>query len=222
MRRHTKSFEYVLREKIGQFFILFLFGIIGIIVITSGRAKAQYPPPPYLAPPWANPAPSMYTPYSPNMPGYGPSPYQPYGNSYPGGNIPYGFGGSSGTYPSSFNAGYYPSYNIGSAVYGSPGPYSSFFGGGYYPSFNMGYGSYPSPSYDPADQIREVEVINDYAYLLVTRKNDLLLKAVDITDPDDPQIEKSLKLGDFANYLTFHSQGNYLYWISMRFTGYGD
>jgi len=122
-------------------------------------------------------------------------------------------------YPSSFNAGYYPSYDIGSATYGSPGDYPSFYNSGYYPSSTLGYASYLSPSYDPADQIREVEVINDYAYLLVTRKNDLLLKAVDITDPDDPQIEKSLKLGDFANYLTFHSQGNYLYWISRRFEG---
>jgi len=89
MRNHTKSFFYVLPKKIGQFFILFLLGIIGIIFITSGRAKAQYPPAQYFASPWANPAPSMFSPYSPNMTGYGPSPYQPYGNSYPGGNIPY-------------------------------------------------------------------------------------------------------------------------------------
>ena len=221
MRNYTKTFIYVLREKIEQFFILFLFVIIGIIVITSGRAKAQYQPAPYLAP-WANPAPSMFSPYSPNMPGYGPSPYQPYGNIYPGGNIPYGFSGSSGTYPSFSNAGYNPSYNIGSASYGYPGGYPSFYNSGYYPSFNMGYASYLSPPHDPPEYIREVEVVNDYAYLLVTRQNDLLLKAVDITDPDDPQIEKSLKLGDSANYFNFHSQGNYLYWISMRFTGYGD
>ena len=84
----------------------------------------------------------------------------------------------------------------------------------------MGYASYLSPPHDPPEQIREVEVINDYAYLLVTRQNDLSLKAVDITDPDDPEIEKSFKLGDSANYLTFHSQGNYLYWISIRFAGY--
>lgn len=93
MRSLTKSFEYFLLKKIGQFFILFLFGIIGIIFITSGRVKAQYPPGPYLAPPWANAGPSIFSPYSPNIPGYGPSPYQPYGNIYPGRNLPYGFSG---------------------------------------------------------------------------------------------------------------------------------
>ncbi|MGA1840406.1 MAG: LVIVD repeat-containing protein [bacterium] len=166
-----------------------------ILLCLSRPIKAQYSPFSYLSPALGNPglfqSPSFLTGFP--ITGYAP-----------------GFSGANmGSY-----YGYNP-YNPYGNLYGAPGSYYP-----YYPS----YTSFPAPPPLPVgniETVRAMEAKGIYIYYIFEEaysdgvtipSPEITLQIADVSDPDDPDIIKSISLDYPVSDIFLH--GDYLYWIS--------
>ena len=170
--------------------------VTGMLLCLPHPGRAQYAPFSYPVSSWGNPGLLQFPSYAPNYPmaglsaGYGSlggiSPYAPYGSSL-GGYSPYG------------------------ALLGGPGayyPYSS-------------YTSYPAPPPIPVgdiETVRAMEVKGTYIYYIfeeaysdgmTVSTPEASLRIADVSDPDDPDIVKSISLDYPVSDIFLH--GDYLY-----------
>lgn len=158
--------------------------ITGMLLCVPHPGSAQYGPFYYPASSWGNPGLFQFSSYTP----YGSSlgGYSPYGAAY----SPYG------------------------ALLGGYGPYS------YYPS----YTSYSAPPPLPVGDIeivRAMEAKGIYVYYIfeeaysdgvTASKPEVSLKIADVSNPDNPDVVKSISLDYPVSDIFLH--GDYLYWFS--------
>ena len=187
-----------MKSKLIETIIIILF--IGILLCLPHPGEAQYGPFYYPASSWGNPGLFQFPAYAPNYPmagfagGYGSlggiSPYAPYGSSL-GGYSPYGAAYSP--YGAAYNTPYLYSYN-------SPPP--------------------PLPVGD-IETVRAMEAKGIYLYYIfedaysngvTVSKPEVSLRIADVSDPENPDVVKSVSLDYPVSDIFIH--GDYLYWFS--------
>ncbi|MGA1795655.1 MAG: LVIVD repeat-containing protein [bacterium] len=67
----------------------------------------------------------------------------------------------------------------------------------------------------PSEYVRQIELVGDYAYLLLSSREAIILRIVDISDPDNLEIVKNVELETFHNFIRIFPFDGYLFWIGL-------